>query len=160
MGNRALKIEFHNLFNLCTDPNVSVEDVLKDDEWNLQFKKTLVQQEVEEWNRLINLLENVRLSEGRNVTLWLLENEKRYTPKSLYRMMTFGGESDLIMMEVWRCKVPLKIQIFLWMVFHDRIQSATQLKKKKWTGSKECKMCGVIEITNHIMFCCPIAAFL
>ena len=64
------------------------------------------------------------------------------------------------MMEVWKCKVPLKIQIFLWMAFHDRIQSAVQLRKRKWAGAKECKMCGAVENTNHILFTCPVAAFL
>ena len=74
--------------------------------------------------------------------------------------MTFGGVKDSTMMEVWKCKVPLKIQIFLWMAFHDRIQSAVQLRKRKWAGAKECKMCGAVENTNHILFTCPVAAFL
>ena len=74
--------------------------------------------------------------------------------------MTFSGVRGPIMMEVWKCKVPLKIQIFLWMAFHDRIQSAAQLRKRKWAGAKECKMCGVVETTDHILFTCLVAAFL
>jgi hypothetical protein len=59
--------------------------------------------------------------------------------------MTFGGVRDRLMMQLWKCKVPLKIQIFLWMAFNDRIQSAVQLKKRKWRGPAECKMCGEVE---------------
>ena len=87
----------------------------------------------------MDALEAVQLNEGRDETLWLLESKKRYTTKSLYRMMTFGGVRDPMMIEIWKCKVPLKIQIFLWMVFHDRIQSAFQLRKRKWGGPIECK---------------------
>ena len=75
-------------------------------------------------------------------------------------MMTFGGVKDPIMMEVWKCKVTLKIQIFLWMACHDRIQSAVQLRKRNWAGAKECKMCGAVETTDHILFTCPVAVFL
>jgi hypothetical protein len=35
------------------------------------------------------------------------------------------------MMEIWKSRAPLKVKIFLWMVAHDRIQSACQLKKEK-----------------------------
>ena len=44
---------------------------------------------------------------------------------------------DLI--DIWNCRVPLKIQIFLWMVYHDRIQSVVQLKKRRWAGEVNCK---------------------
>ena len=65
---------------------------------------------------------------------------------------------DLI--DIWNCRVPLKIQIFLWMVYHDRIQSVVQLKKRRWTGEVNCKMCGEIETADHILFRCPTARFL
>jgi hypothetical protein len=33
--------------------------------------------------------------------------------------------TDLRMTDVWHTKFPLKIQIFLWMMWHDRLQTAT-----------------------------------
>jgi hypothetical protein len=137
-----------------------VADVLKDGTCNLKFRRSLIQPELEDWDCLLDILESVHLCEGRDEMIWLLESKRRYSTKSLYRMMTFGGVKDSTMMEVWKCKVPLKIQIFLWMAFHDRIQSAVQLRKRKWAGAKECKMCGAVENTNHILFTCPVAAFL
>ena len=52
-------------------------------------------------------------------------------------------------------KLPLKIQILLWMLYHDRLQTAVQLKNRKWDGPKECKLCGVIEDLDHLFFRCP-----
>ncbi|RLM54773.1 hypothetical protein C2845_PM10G18540 [Panicum miliaceum] len=83
-----------------------------------------------------------------------------YTTRSLYREMTFGGVRDEPMIDLWGCKVPVKVQIFVWMVFHDRIQATAQLKKRKWRGSDKCKLCDHLETTSHIIFQCSIALFL
>ena len=148
LGDRALKIDFHSLYNCCSDQSVTMEEALRSAGCNLKFRRSLTHQEMREWELMMDALEAVQLNEGRDEILWLLESKKRYTTKSLYRMMTFGGVRDPMMIEIWKCKVPLKIQIFLWMVFHDRIQSAFQLRKRKWGGPIECKMCGVIETTE------------
>lgn len=63
-------------------------------------------------------------------------------------------------MTVWGCDIPMKVKIFIWMAAHDRIQSAVQLKKKKWLGPTECSICDNIETSDHILFQCPIAVFL
>ena len=93
-------------------------------------------------NRNISLLlTEVRLVDCRDKMIWALENNKTFTMKSLYRSLTFGGVVDSAMSDIWKCKIPLKVQIFLWMAFQDRIQSAVQLKKRKWAGDPDCKLC-------------------
>jgi hypothetical protein len=52
------------------------------------------------------------------------------------------------------------VQIVLWMAFHDRIQCGIQLKKRKWSGPVQCKICGQMQTTDHILFQCPIASYL
>ena len=61
------------------------------------------------------------------------------------------------MMEIWNTKVRLKVQIFLWMAWHDRIQTTNQLKRRNWDKDEVCKFCGVEETVNHLLFQCPIA---
>jgi hypothetical protein len=39
------------------------------------------------------------------------------------------------MMNVWRAKLPLKIKIFLWQLYNDKVQKAEQLEKKKLVWS-------------------------
>jgi hypothetical protein len=41
-----------------------------------------------------------------------------------------------------------------------RIQVAKQLKKMKWPGSPNCKLCRSDEDVDHLMFRCPFAQFL
>jgi hypothetical protein len=60
------------------------------------------------------------------------------------------------MMEIWNTNVPLKVQIFLWMAWHDRIQTVQQLRRN-WDGAQGCKFCGKEEPVDHLLFQCPIA---
>jgi hypothetical protein len=63
------------------------------------------------------------------------------------------------MMNVWRAKLPLKIKIFLWQLYNDKVQKAEQLKKRNWSGPLECKLCGKVESVEHLFLQCAIANF-
>ena len=108
-----------------------------------------------EWARLVELVNQINLTDGRDVMHWILEQRGKYTTRSLYKAINFGGVKDLVLMKIWRCHIPLKIKFFLWMAFNDRIQAAVQLKKKKWSGPEECKLCGERETVDLILFLCP-----
>jgi hypothetical protein len=62
-------------------------------------------------------------------------------------------------MEIWGTKVPFKIRIFIWQMFHDKLHTTEQLKKREWRGDLECPLCGVKEDMNHIMFKCVNSRF-
>jgi hypothetical protein len=123
----------------------------------LEFRRQLNGILSEEWASLLDFLNDIQLSEGRDEVFWCLERTKKYTSRSLYRLMTFGGVMDRRMMTVWHCNI-LKVKIFIWMAVHDRIQCGVQLKK--WTGPEECFMYGKLETSDHILFQCPVAVFL
>lgn len=53
-----------------------------------------------------------------------------------------------------------EVKIFLWMAYHDRIQSGVQLKSKKWSGPEDCFVCGKLETVDHILFQCLLSIFL
>jgi hypothetical protein len=63
-------------------------------------------------------------------------------------------------MNVWKCNIPLKVKIFIWMASHDRIQLGVQLKKKQCSGLEKCVACDVLETTDHVLFQCPMAVYL
>ncbi|OEL14069.1 hypothetical protein BAE44_0024912, partial [Dichanthelium oligosanthes] len=41
-----------------------------------------------------------------------LEKSGKFSTRSLYRLMTFGGVVDMRMVDVWNTKIPLKSKIF------------------------------------------------
>jgi hypothetical protein len=56
--------------------------------------------------------------------------------------------------------IPLKIRIFLWHVFQNKIQTDQQLKARNWKGSELCALCGKKEDVEHLFFSCSLAKFI
>jgi len=133
---------------------------LKEVEWNLDLRRRLGIDEVAEWNELQEELELLVFSEEDDTVIWALEPSGKFSTKSLYRFMKHSGNVDLRMTELWKVNLPLKIKIFLWMLWHDRVLTSEQLKIRKGKGSEKCKYCGKIETRNHLFFNCNIAQIL
>lgn len=113
--------------------------------------------EVAEWNDLQESLELVQLSAEEDMVTWALEASGKFSTKSLYKFMKNSGQIDLRMTEIWNSRLPLKIKIFLWMLWHNRVQTEEQLKIRKGKGSERCKYCGKLDSRNHLLFNCAIA---
>lgn len=113
-----------------------------------------------EWTDLQAKLATIQLSTERDLMLWKLEKSGKFTTKSLYREMVFGGIKDAQLQILWKSPMPIKIKNFMWLMIKGRLQVAKQLKKMKWPGSPLCKLCGVEEDVDHLMFRCPPTQFL
>lgn len=97
---------------------------------------------------------------GHYKVVWPHTKKKQFTSRLMYRLLTFGGVVDSDMQGIWRSKVPLKIKHFVYHVGRGRIPCAFQLVKRNWKGGEnKCKLCGVSETVNHVLFNCPIAKF-
>lgn len=78
--------------------------------------------------------------------VWNLTKSRKFTTKSLYREILFGGVRDVLMQDLWKIPAPLKVRIFSWLVVKGRIQVAAQLKKMNWKGEHFCKLCGLLKM--------------
>lgn len=76
-----------------------------------------------------------------------------FSVKSLYKQL-FGGVSCRKMNRLWKNKMPLKVKIFMWLCYHNRVQTLDQIKKRGWKGNTKCMLCGLEE--NIAMFCFPV----
>jgi hypothetical protein len=63
------------------------------------------------------------------------------------------------MRRLWKNRLPMKVRVFMWLACHNRIQSGEVLGGMKWKGNKNCRICNVLETTDHIFFHCPLAKF-
>jgi hypothetical protein len=68
--------------------------------------------------------------------------------------MTHGGVVDSKL--VWKSKSLLKVRVFLWQMFHDKLPTALTFKRR-WHGSPLCRLCNKPETVNHIFFECVFA---
>ena len=60
-------------------------------------------------------LEQVQLVDEEDELFWALERSRKFSTKFLYKLKTNSGEVDMRMRQ--------KIKIFLWMLWHDRVQT-------------------------------------
>lgn len=92
--------------------------------WLPDFRRNLGSEELVEWTELTAQLEQVEINSLPDRVRWKLQKSGSFSLKSLYRLITFGGVVDIEAVDVWNTKLPLKIQIFIWMLMRDRLQSA------------------------------------
>ena len=95
---------------------------------------------------------STQLTAENDTMFWKLNQSGTFTTKSLYSAIIFGGIKDTKLQELWKTPVPLKIKVFMWLMLKGRIQVAKQLKKMNWSGSPFCKLCGMEEDVDHLMF--------
>lgn len=131
-----MKIQYRLIYDICQKPDAKVQEIYKGGEWYIQLRRCLHGATLDEWNELQEVLQNMNLNEqGRDVVSWALEKSKTFTTRSLYNCLTHGGVKDKLNAILWKCKIPLKVKVFLWQVFHNKLQTALSLTKRGWQGS-------------------------
>ncbi|EAZ00423.1 hypothetical protein OsI_22445 [Oryza sativa Indica Group] len=155
-----LRVYFEDLYKINEQQGGTVREIWQEGEWCLTFRRNLEVVSWDNWVELKSLLEGVEIKEGWDELKWALDEKKGYSSKSLYRALAFGGVIDTRAQGLWKAKIPLKIKHFLFMAMKGKIPCAAQLKKKKWKGEINCKMCDLEEDTEHILFRCALARFL
>ena len=90
LGDCPLKVSFHKLFMISSNPAIEVADAFVNGQWCLTFRRQLNESQRHEWNTLQELLRDVQLTEGPDKVLWALERSHKYSTKSLYNAMTTG----------------------------------------------------------------------
>jgi hypothetical protein len=134
VGECPLKIAFPHLFEICDHQDWSFQRVYNNQgELALPFRRNLGDREDLELAELSDIVANVSLSNSIDSVKWLLERSGSFST-FLYNEPTFTGFSNrwLLVVCLWKTKMPLKNKIFLWQVINDKIQSIEQLKKRNW----------------------------
>lgn len=135
-----LKIRFPKLYRINRQLNWSVAEMFEVD-WELDLRRNLGPEELAELSEMQEVLEVVQITEDDDKLVWALEPSGKFSSKSLYRLMVNPGEVDTRMRDMWEVKMPLKIKVFLWMLWHDRVQTGEQLKIRKSKHSEFFKYC-------------------
>lgn len=105
------------------------------------------------------MIKPVQISGEPDRVQWTLEKKGQFTTRSMYKMLVHRGVIYYSMRQIWKCKLPLKVKIFIWLILQGRLQTAVNLKGKKWKGSHKCVICGEPETEEHIFFNCILAKF-
>jgi hypothetical protein len=61
---------------------------------------------------------------------------------------------------LWKTKIPLKIKIFLWLLYREKILTKDNLVKRNWNGNVMCCFYNNYETIQHLFFDCNLAKFI
>jgi hypothetical protein len=159
-GEMPLKIQYKLVFEICQYPNAKVCDFWKDGVWDIPLRRNLHGSVLNEWQELQDALHVVGLDRsGNDEVNWVLDKSRVFSTRSLYDYLNRGGVRDKLCDILWKCKVPLKIKVFLWQIFHRKLQTALALSKRGWHGGPLCCVCNKVETIDHIFFECVFAQY-
>jgi hypothetical protein len=156
LGGIALKTQYPSLYNIVRRKFETVETVLKSDNINLAWRRSLFGSKLVAWNELRQKLVNIPLTQDQDIFHWNLHPIGQFSVKSLY-LALIKEEVPNLNKRLWRIKAPLKIKIFLWYLRRGVLLTKDNLAKRNWKGSKACNFCQGNETIQHLFFECRFA---
>uniref|UniRef100_J3MK10 Reverse transcriptase zinc-binding domain-containing protein n=1 Tax=Oryza brachyantha TaxID=4533 RepID=J3MK10_ORYBR len=160
LGNVRLKTLFPYLYEICNKKEILVQDVIEGGINILTFRCSFSHEDAGHCYELCVLVNSLAdNSQDVDKLVWALDSNCKFSSHSMYNMLTFRDICDAQIQNLWSSPIPLKLKHFIWLAWHDKIQSAWQLKKINWNGSELCQLCNAVEDSKHIFFSCPLALF-
>jgi hypothetical protein len=95
-----------NLYNIAQKKSATVDEIFSTRTLNVSFRRSLVADNLHSWHHLIMRLANIHLRERWDIV-----------PYSSY---------------LWKIKIPLKINVFLWLLYRETILTNDNLVKRNW----------------------------
>jgi hypothetical protein len=99
------------------------------------------------------------LGESKDKPVWNLNGKKAFTVKSMYKKLT-SNWANRSFKQLWKAKIPPKIKIWLWLIWHNFIATKNNMAKRGWTGDTKCRFCDQEEDIHHLFFLCPAAKYM
>jgi hypothetical protein len=74
-----------------------------------------------------------------------------FTLKSMY-VDLLDDDTKYLKTYIWKMKVPLKIEVFMWFLHRKVILTTDNLIKRNWNGQESCCFCDNMESIQHLLF--------
>ncbi|PNT70202.1 hypothetical protein BRADI_2g07627v3, partial [Brachypodium distachyon] len=129
-GHTPLFQLFPDLFSISTNIDCTVRE-LYDSRSHLTFRRWLGPDLQLQLTKLHDLIWGVALNEERDRPKWKWSKSGIYTVKSMYEQLCNGGR-DRLFRHLWKAKLPLKIKIWLWLIWHNAIATKDNMIRRNW----------------------------
>ena len=129
LGNSALKDQYPNLFNLVHRKHVTVHTVLNGDPLNVSFRRHLTGVNLRDWMYLGHRVANIQLGDNKDIGIWQLHKSGQFSVRSMYSAL-LDVRVLPINKPVWKLKIPLKVNFFIWLLHHGIILTKDNLAKR------------------------------
>ncbi|CAN1780700.1 hypothetical protein LINPERHAP1_LOCUS15169 [Linum perenne] len=161
----TLRASFPRVAAVTVNPNAFVFELFPAcfrDDWRLPMLVELRRGALVEYRRFVSFLRQLpdkTISEGPAAMVWPLTTSAMFSVKSFnskLRLLKFPGDGDFPTRSIWITVVPLKIQCFMWLVFHNRISTLDVLQTRGFYLPNRCVLCSHNEESaSHLFIHCP-----
>lgn len=86
---------YPRLYEYTRGKKNTVAECWKNGEWCLEFVRSLSPEEADQWESLMNEIEEIKLTEESDTVTWALEKSGQFTTRSMYRMLAHRGGDQL-----------------------------------------------------------------
>jgi hypothetical protein len=89
----------------------------------------------------------------------VLKYDGKFSVSSMYQALL---DTDIVPYNsyLWKIKIPLKIKVFLWLLYREVILTKDNLVKRTWHGNEMCDFCNYHETIQQLFFDCALAKFI
>jgi hypothetical protein len=159
LGANALRDDYPNLYNIVRRKNTIVAEIFRSQPLNVSFRRSLVAANLYSWNRLVLRLAHIHLRECADIFRWSLKHDEKFSVSSIYQALV---DSDVVSHNsyLWKIKIPLKIKVFLWILYREAILTKDNLVKRNWHENEMCGFCSNNKTVQHLIFYCALAKFI
>eukprot|EP00253_Pinus_taeda_P022290 PITA_22290 len=118
------------------------------------------------WTSFEQSLSNLPIHRAapKDVLVWALpSNPLPISVKNIYAAVSpsLSPPPMIFPMTLWKVSCPLKMVLFLWLVFYNKNLTWEVLQQRGWSGPGRCSLCLMDSESNfHLFFTCPISSFI
>ena len=158
LGNLPFKCQYPGLYNIVRKKSASVSTVFRSNPLNVAFRRSLVDNNLRQWQQLVARVVDVQLHDRDDRFIWSLHQNGMFTVRSMYRALTTNEVPHHHVIR--KPKIPLKIKVFIWYLLKGVTLTKDNLARRQWKGSVRCCFCNLDETIQHLFFDCPNAKFI
>ena len=132
-----MRRDFPQLFRIAMNKDGVIRDMARciDGEfsWEVAFRRSLRDWEEEEYRKLIQLLQEVRVDkEGVEDSIrWVAEKSGLFSVRSMYDRMVVDSRTKFEFSKlIWENSAPPRVQFFGWLVVNGRVKTGELLIKR------------------------------
>ncbi|GKA66100.1 RNA-directed DNA polymerase, eukaryota, reverse transcriptase zinc-binding domain protein [Tanacetum coccineum] len=159
-GNTPLKTSFPRVHMLDTDKGCFVVNRISNPDWTSLLRRSPRGGiEANQFSSLQNLIKDVKLSDHRDTWTWIPDIAKGFSVASVRQLIDSCLSVGNPQATRWIQAIPIKVNVFLWRLFLNKLPSRVNLDKKGIDlDSLLCPVCNEdVETVNHLFFSCDMA---
>jgi hypothetical protein len=135
-----------------------VIEVWCEGEIRLSFRRTLSENMMQSWRDLVSIVELVNLKDEPDSLVWVWDRSGVYSSHSFYAVINYRGIKPMFIPAIWKVGVPPKVQLFLWLLSHNKLAIMDNLKKRGMDKPEQCCFCSEKESIGHLFFECVVVS--